>query len=91
MVAVPAGAQTQERSQNQDLTFSLGGIPGQTRSFKSSSVGVAKISADRSFGINYGHHLLGAKVAALYGEIEFVALPNRSLTAAIDCVGLGWP
>ena len=80
MITVPAAAQSQERAQNQDLTFSLGGIAGQSRSFRGSA-GTAQISADRSLGINYGHRFLGAKFAALYGEIEFVALPNRSLTA----------
>lgn len=73
------------RGQNQDLTFSLGGIPGQTRSFRDSA-GTAQISADRSFGINYGYRFLGAKIAALYGEIEFVAIPNRSVTAATATV-----
>jgi hypothetical protein len=80
-VTVPARAQSQELGQNQELTFSLGGIPGQTRSFQGSA-GAAQISADRSFGINYGHRFLGAKIAALYGELEFVAIPNRALTAA---------
>jgi hypothetical protein len=74
--AVPALAQ------NQDLTFSLGGIPGQSRSFQNSPSGSAQISADRSLGLNYGHRIIGAGVAALYSEIEFVALPNRNLTAA---------
>ena len=73
------------RGQNQELTFSLGGIPGQTRSFQSSA-GTAHISADRSFGINYGHRFLGARIAALYGEIEFVAIPNRSVTSATATV-----
>jgi hypothetical protein len=71
--------------QNQELTFSLGGIPGQTRNFQGSA-GTTQISADRSFGINYGHRLLDAKIAALYGEIEFVALPNRNVTAATATV-----
>jgi len=84
-VTVPARAQNQERGQNHELTFSLGGIPGQTRSFQGSA-DTAQISADRSLGINYGHRFLGAKIAALYGEIEFVALPNRSLTAATATV-----
>ena len=73
------------RGQNQELTVSLGGIPGQTRSFQSSA-GTAQISADRSFGINYGHRFLGARIAALYGEIEFVAIPNRSVTSATATV-----
>jgi hypothetical protein len=80
-VTVPARAQSQEPGQNQELTFSLGGIPGQTRGFQGSA-GAAQISADRSFGINYGHRFLGTKIAALYGELEFVAIPNRALTAA---------
>jgi len=80
-VTVPARAQSQEPGQNQELTFSLGGIPGQTRSLQGSA-GAAQISADRSFGINYGHRFLDAKIAALYGELEFVAIPNRALTAA---------
>ena len=85
ITAGPARTQNQERAQNQELTFSLGGIPGQTRSFQGSAGG-AQISADRSFGINYGHRFLGAKIAALYGEIEFVAIPNRALTAATAAV-----
>jgi hypothetical protein len=52
------------KAQNQELTLSLGGIPGQARSFKGSN-GTAQISPDRSLGLNYGHRLLGAKVAAL--------------------------
>lgn len=78
---IPAPA----HGQNRELTFSLGGIPGQTRNFQGSA-GTAQISADRSFGINYGHRLLDAKIAALYGEIEFVALPNRDVTAATATV-----
>jgi Outer membrane protein beta-barrel domain len=78
-VTVPA------KAQNQELTFSLGGIPGQTRTFRGSA-GTAQISADRSFGINYGHRFLDARIAALYGEIEFVAIPNRPVTAATATV-----
>jgi len=50
ITAGPACAQNQERAQNQELTFSLGGIPGQTRSLQGSA-GRARISADRSFEI----------------------------------------
>jgi hypothetical protein len=80
-VTVPVRARSQERGANQELTFSLGGTPGQTRSFLGSA-GTAQVSADRSFGINYGLRFLEAKIAALYGEVEFVAIPNRALTAA---------
>jgi hypothetical protein len=79
LVAAPA------RAQNQELTFSLGGIPDQTRTFQGSA-GTAQISADRSFGINYGHRFLDAKIAALYGEIEFGAIPNRGVTSATAIV-----
>ncbi|HET6930553.1 MAG TPA: hypothetical protein VFI45_09555 [Candidatus Acidoferrum sp.] len=71
--------------QNQELTFSLGNIPGQTRNFQG-SVSTAQISSDRSFGINYGHRFRDAKIAALYGEIEFVAFPNRDVTSATATV-----
>ena len=73
------------QAQNQDLTFSLGGIPGQTRNFQGSA-GTAQISADRSLGVNYGHRFLEAKNAALFGEVEFVALPNRPVTSTTATV-----
>jgi hypothetical protein len=72
--------------QNHELTLSLGGIPNQSRSFRSSAAGSTQISGDLSLGANYGHRFLAARMAALYGEIEFVALPNRSLTAATAIV-----
>jgi hypothetical protein len=74
-IAGPVRAQNQEQAQNQDLTFSLGGIPGQTRRFQTSP-SAAEISADRSFGVNYGHRFTRARIASLYGEIEFAAIPN---------------
>ena len=58
LLAAPA------RAQNQELTFSLGGIPGQTRTFQGSA-GTAPISADRSLGINYGHRAAEFCVALL--------------------------
>ena len=73
-------------AQNHELTLSLGGIPSQSRSFRSLAAGSTQISGDLSLGANYGHRFLDAKVAALYGEIEFVALPNRGLTAATATV-----
>ena len=61
---VYAGAENQERAPIQELTLSVGGIPGQTRSYQDSAA-IAQISADRSFGINDGHYFLGAKIVAL--------------------------
>lgn len=79
MAAVPA------RAQNQELTFSLGGIPGQSRGLQGSS-GSANISADRAFGINYAHRLAGTGFAALYAEVQFVAIPNRPVSSATALV-----
>src|SRR6266446_10500912 len=73
-------------AQNHEITLSLGGIPSQSRHFQGPAVGSTQISSDVSLGANYGHRLLGAQVAALYGEIEFVALPNRSLAATTATV-----
>jgi hypothetical protein len=70
------------RAQKHELAFSLGGIPDQTRSFQSPATGKVQISSGRSFGINFARGLVHSDVAALYGEIEFVAIPNRSVTAA---------
>jgi len=81
-----AGAQSTEHLQSQELTFSLGGISGQTRTLRGSPAGTAQIAADRTLGVNYGHHLAGTRVAALYSEIEFVAIPNRGVTSATAVV-----
>jgi hypothetical protein len=81
-----ASAQSTERLQSQELTFSLGGISGQTRSLRGSPAGTAQIAADRTLGINYGHHLVGTRVATVYGELEFVAIPNRGVTSATAVV-----
>ena len=64
-----AGAQSTEHVQRRELTFSLGGISGQTRTLKGSPAGTAQIAADRTLGINYGHRLVGTRIAAMYGEI----------------------
>ena len=81
-----AGAQSTEHLQSQELTFSLGGISGQTRTLRGSPAGTAQIAADRTLGVNYGHHLAGTRVAALYSEIEFVAIPNRAVTSTTAVV-----
>ena len=86
IVAGYASAQGTEHLQSQELTFSLGGISGQTRTLRGSPTGTAQIAADRTLGVNYGHHLVGTRVAALYGEIEFVAIPNRGVTSATAVV-----
>jgi len=80
VVTFPVLAQTHE------ITLSLGGIPSHSRNFQGPAVGSTQISSDVSLGANYGHRLLGAQVAALCGEIEFVALPNRSLAGTTATV-----
>ena len=81
-----AGAQSTEHLPSQELTFSLGGIPGQTRTLAASPAATAGIAADRTLAVNYGHHLAGTKIVALYGEVEFVAIPNRGVTSATTVV-----
>jgi hypothetical protein len=81
LLFIAATAAVPTRAQNQEVTFSLGGIPGQSRGLQGSS-GSANISADRAFGINYAHRLAGTGIAALYAEVQFVAIPNRPVTSA---------
>ena len=71
-------------AQKQDVTLSLGGVFSQSRSFQ--GTGTAQISSDFDLEANYGYRFVRANIAALYGEIEFVALPNRSVTSATAIV-----
>jgi hypothetical protein len=71
-------------AQNQEVTLLLGGVFSQSRSFQ--ATGAAQISSDFDLEANYGYRFLHAKAAAFYGEIEFVALPNRSVTTATAIV-----
>lgn len=73
-------------AQNHEITFSLGGIPSQSRAFQAPASGSAQISSDVSLGANYGYRVLDAGVAALYGEVALVALANRGVTAATATV-----
>jgi len=70
------------RAQKQDLTLSLGGFVGQTRGFDGPTTGQVDISSDKNFGLNYGFRFLHSNAADLIGELEFVAIPNQSLTSA---------
>jgi hypothetical protein len=70
------------RAQKQDLTLSLGGFVGQTRGFNSPTTGQVDISSDKNFGVNYGFRFLHSNAADLFGELEFVAIPNQGLTTA---------
>jgi hypothetical protein len=51
--------------------------PQSVAQFQNPALGSTQISSDVSLGPNYGHRLLNAKIAALYGEIEFVMIPAR--------------
>lgn len=70
------------RAQKQDLTLSLGGFAGETRRFNSPTTGRVDTSADKNFGVNYGYRLLHSNALALFGELEFVAIPTQRLTSA---------
>lgn len=71
-------------AQNQEVTLSLGGVFSQSRTFQ--PTGSVQTSGDFDLEANYGYRFLHAKAVALYGEIEFVALPNRSVTTATAIV-----
>ncbi len=76
----------QALSQSNDITLSLGGIAAQSRTLRSPAAGSTQISADVSLGANCGHRFLDAEFVAPYAEIQFVALPNRSVTPATAIV-----
>jgi len=65
-------------AQKQEVTLSLGGVFSQSRSFQ--GTGTVRISSDFDLEANYAYRFVHANIAALYGEIAFVALPNRSVT-----------
>jgi hypothetical protein len=69
------------RAQKQDLTLSLGGFAGQTRGFSSPTRGRVAISADKTFGVNYGYRLSHSNAFGLFGELEFVAIPTQRVTS----------
>jgi len=71
-------------AQKQEVTLSLGGVFSQSRSVQ--ATGTVQISSDFDLEANYGYRFLHANIAALYGELEFVALPNRSVTTATAIV-----
>ncbi len=73
-------------AQSNDITLSLGGIAAQSRTLRSPAAGSTQISADVSLGANCGHRFLDAEFVAPYAEIQFVALPNRSVTPATAIV-----
>ena len=58
----------------QEVTLSLGGVFSQSSSLQ--ATGTAQISSDFDLEANYGYRFLHANIAALYGEIAFVALPK---------------
>ena len=67
-------------------TAKIAAIAAQLRTLRSPAAGSTQISADVSLGADYGHRLLHAEFAALYAEIQFVALPNRSVTPATAAI-----
>src|SRR5258708_14049518 len=67
------------RAQKQDLTFSLGGIATQTRTFVSPTAGQVTISPDKTFCANFGYRLLGSILVWFLWQIEFSAIPHPHL------------
>src|SRR5260370_20268938 len=69
----------QALAQSNDITFSLGGIPSQSRPFRGPGTGSSQISADVSLGTNYGHRFVDVEYLALYGQILFSDLTKPSV------------
>lgn len=65
-------------AQKQELGLLLGGVLSDTRDS-------VKLSAGTSFQANYAYRLAGlGKAAALYGEVHFLANPQRTIDSAVS-------
>lgn len=62
------------RAQKQDLTFSLGGFPGQTRGFNNPTQVPLNISTDKSSGVNHG-----------YGQLHSNGISEELLSGTYRC------
>ena len=61
-------------TQKNELAFSIGSVTASERQ-------PLKLGADTALQINYGRRLFEFNNVALYGEVHFLASPNREVTA----------
>jgi hypothetical protein len=65
-------------AQQHEVGLTLGGLFSQNRGIPSNQV---MLSAGTALQANYGYRFLGNHVAALYGEVHFLANPQRTVTS----------
>ena len=70
----------QEAVPKNELGFTLGGLPSLSRSTSQQSL---DLGAGTAFGINYGRRFVSSRNVALYGEVEFLASPQRDVSSNI--------
>jgi len=61
-------------AQRQELGLTLGGVLSQTR-------GQVKLSGGTAFQANYGYRLANVGPVAIFGEVHFLANPQRTIQA----------
>jgi opacity protein-like surface antigen len=64
-----------------ELGFTLGGIPSLSRSTSQQSL---DLGAGTAFGVNYGRRIVSGDKLALYGEVDFLASPQRDVSSNIS-------
>jgi opacity protein-like surface antigen len=71
----------QEAAPKNELGFTLGGIPSLSRSTSQQSL---DLGAGTAFGVNYGRRIVSGDKLALYGEVDFLASPQRDVSSNIS-------
>jgi opacity protein-like surface antigen len=65
-----------------ELAFGLGGIPALSRADSPSLAAGSGVA----FQVNYGRRFLDGNKVALYGEINFIASPQREVSSSVSTV-----
>ncbi len=68
----------QELAAQNELGFTLGGIPSLSRSTSQETL---DLGAGTAFGVNYGRRFVNGNKVALYGELNFLASPLRDVSS----------
>ena len=66
-------------AQKQEIGLTLGGLFPQDRGAVSNAV---RLGGGTALQANYGYRFFGGHAAALYGEVHFLANPQRGITSA---------
>lgn len=80
MLSVAICLAQEETAHKNELAFGLGGIPAlrqRTNPSLDAGSGVA-------FQVNYGRRFLNGHIVALYGELNFVASPQRDVLSSVS-------